>query len=314
MALLGEFTWRALSVSDLPAVVELERSSLVVDGGLPSLFQPEAISERYFPGTEGGQLGALGADGRLIAAVAVHVARGFERTALMTGQVRPDHRGKGLGRHIVRWATAGAAALLADAAASGGVVQLRNESLTEAADQLFRDEGFTQVDASLVMRRDLRQPLPFPALTPEIELVAWSPRLAGQFAQVYEPAFSDRPGFPGWSADEWIARATANDLVANWSLLARTNGMPVGFVIGCIDESTDPPGGFIWQVGVASGERLRRIGSNLLVESMRRMQAAGSHSAELTVHVDNPGAIRTYQQLHFETVGRRGLYERRIPA
>ncbi|MCI0577665.1 MAG: hypothetical protein L0331_15875 [Chloroflexi bacterium] len=44
---------------------------------------------------------------------------------------------------------------------------------------------------------------------------------------------------------------------------------------------------------------------------MRRMQAAGAVSAQLTVNVNNPGAIVAYEQLGFETIGRRARYERR---
>jgi ribosomal protein S18 acetylase RimI-like enzyme len=43
---------------------------------------------------------------------------------------------------------------------------------------------------------------------------------------------------------------------------------------------------------------------------MRRMQAAGAASAQLTVHINNPGAIQTYAQLGFVTIGRRALFER----
>ena len=45
---------------------------------------------------------------------------------------------------------------------------------------------------------------------------------------------------------------------------------------------------------------------------MRRMLAAGASSALLTVHLNNPGAIKAYTQLDFNTVGRRARYERMI--
>ena len=49
-----------------------------------------------------------------------------------------------------------------------------------------------------------------------------------------------------------------------------------------------------------------------MAETMRRMQAAGAVSVQLTVSVNNPGAIQTYAQLGFVTIGRRARYERTV--
>ncbi len=39
------------------------------------------------------------------------------------------------------------------------------------------------------------------------------------------------------------------------------------------------------------------------------MQAAGAESTQLTVNVNNPGAIQAYVKLGFATIGRRARYE-----
>jgi ribosomal-protein-alanine N-acetyltransferase len=64
------------------------------------------------------------------------------------------------------------------------------------------------------------------------------------------------------------------------------------------------------QIGVIPTQRRRGLGSGLIVETMRRMQAAGAVSVYLVVHVNNPGAIQTYTDLGFVTIGRRARYER----
>jgi ribosomal protein S18 acetylase RimI-like enzyme len=184
------------------------------------------------------------------------------------------------------------------------------ESLTEPADRLYQAHGFERVFDELVMRRDLQLPLPVRALPPDVTITSWRPDLAEQFFLAYDAAFHDRPGFPGWSAAEWIARVTENDLILEWSLLARAGGLPLGFVIGNIDLTTDPPGGYVWQIGVIPAQRRRGLASALLVETMRRMQAAGATSTQLTVHINNPGAIQAYARLGFATIGRRARYER----
>jgi len=40
------------------------------------------------------------------------------------------------------------------------------------------------------------------------------------------------------------------------------------------------------------------------------MQAAGAASTQLTVNINNPGAIQPYATLDFALIGRRARYER----
>ena len=142
-----------------------------------------------------------------------------------------------------------------------------------------------------------------------VKLVSWQLELADQFYQAYKASFRERPGFPGWSAEEWVGRVTNNDLIPEWSLLALADELPVGFLIGNIDLTTNPPGGDVWQVGVIPSQRRCGLGSALIVEALRRMVARGSVSVQLTVNVNNPGAIQTYLPLGFTQIGRRARYE-----
>jgi len=86
--------------------------------------------------------------------------------------------------------------------------------------------------------------------------------------------------------------------------------VPLGFIIGTIDLTGSPPGGYVWQIGVVPTARRRGLASALLIETLRRMQAAGAPCADLTVHTNNPGAIQAYAGLGFVTIGRRARYER----
>jgi mycothiol synthase len=308
---LPGLTWRPVGRDDLGVLGDLAHTCLVADGGLGFLFEPDALAERYFSGAPGACIGAFAPDRRLGAIAAVHLDSdsGAQR-AIIAGQVRPDLRGRGIGGYLMRWSQVQAQSLLAGGPGKRRVLQIRTESLTEPADRLYRAHGFECVDESLVMRRDLRLPLPDCHLPPGVTLAIWQPGLAEQFYQAYHAAFRDRPGFPGWSADEWITQVTSNDLIPNWSLLVRAADVPLGFIIGCVDATRTPPGGYVWQIGVIPSQRRRGLASALLVESMRRMQAAGSPWAELIVHLNNPGAIQAYARLGFTTIGRRARYER----
>ena len=308
---LPGLTWRRLDGNDLPALVELSRKCLAADGGLPSLFELEAVSGRYFPEEVGVQLGAFTGDGNLVASATVHLYEGSPAArVIITGQVQPDHRRRGVGSYLMDWSDARGLAILPSIPAASRVLRINTETLTSDADGLYRSRGFRPADESLVMRRDLRTALPDPSFPAGTTVAEWRPELAQWFFQAYEPAFRDRPGFPGWNDIEWTIRVTSNDLVPHWTLLVSAPDTPLGYVIGCSDASTTPGSGFVWQIGVIPRERRRGIASALLVESMRRMQAEGAPYVHLTVHTDNPSAIRAYERLGFEIVGRRAEYER----
>lgn len=311
----ADLRWRPVGREDLAAVVELARACLEADGGLPFLFVPEVIQERYFPDGPAKGIGAFLPDGRLAACTTLHLHGDPAKPLVkITGQVRPDSRGQGLGGYLMRWSQAQAHTLLPPAppTAAPAVLQVATESLTQPAHQLYLAHGYQCVFDELVMERDLRLPLPDRPLPQDVSIIPWQPALAEQFFQAYQAAFRERPGFPGYSAAEWIGGVTENDHKPGWSLLARVDGRPVGFVIGNIDLTRDPPGGHIWQVGVVPEQRRRGLASALLVETMRRMQAEGASPALLTVHLNNPGAIQAYDRLGFATIGRRARYERAV--
>src|SRR5947199_114760 len=125
------------------------------------------------------------------------------------------------------------------------------------------------------MRRDLRQPLPDCPLPAGVTLTTWQPQVAEQFYQAYRAAFDGTSGFRGWSAAEWISHVMENDHRPDWSLLACAGDATLGFIIGNIDLTGSPPGGFVWQIGVVPTARRRGLASALMVATLRRMQAAG---------------------------------------
>jgi mycothiol synthase len=142
-----------------------------------------------------------------------------------------------------------------------------------------------------------------------VRLREWSTQLAGQFFAVYAAAFADRPGFPGWSSEQWIEWISDDpDFAPQWTLLADADGRDIGFVAGAPDPHRDA--GWIVQVGVVPDARARGLGSALVAEVMRRIQAAGRQAVLLNVNTNNPGAASVYRRLGFTTTGQRARYER----
>jgi mycothiol synthase len=312
---MNNLMWRPIDQNDLEAIIELSQKCHAVDGGIGFMFEPDAIQSRYLPDEPSSGIAAYAPDGRLAAcaSVSIHGDPGRQR-ARIVGQVRPDVRKRGIGTYLMQWSQQQAEAMLAGVPEAQRMMQIATESLTEPAHRLYLAHGFACVFEELVMERDLHLPLLERPLPQDVTITNWQPDLAEQFFQAYHASFRERPGFPGFSAAKWIGLVTENDHKPEWSILARVDSEPAGFVIGNIDLSKDPPGGHIWQVGVIPSQRRRGLASALLVETMRRMQAAGASPALLTVHINNPGAIEAYFRLGFITVGRRARYERRIEA
>jgi ribosomal protein S18 acetylase RimI-like enzyme len=304
--------WRPISRDDLAAVVDLARACLRVDGGLPFLFMPEVLQGRFFPDTPGAGIGAFDAGQRLGACVTVHLDEdGATQRATLTGYVRPDLRRRGLGAYLMRWGQTQAQTLFTEPAVDQRVLRIATESLTEPAHLLYLAHGYAPESEDWIMRRDLRLPLPAQPLPEGVTLATWAPETAGQFFQAYHAAFLERPGFPNPSAEQWIDGVNGNDLVTEWTLLAREGDQPLGFVIGALGDLTaSPPDGYVVQIGVVPEARRRGLASALIVEALRRMQAAGAPSADLQVHTNNPGAIQAYAGLGFVTIARRVRYER----
>jgi ribosomal protein S18 acetylase RimI-like enzyme len=230
------------------------------------------------------------------------------------GFVHPDWRGRGLGGYAVDWALA----------VGRGPVRVETETLSADAEALFASRGLRQVFAEDVMRMGLsdaavaRHWAPWPGTS---VVRAWTPGLSAEFFATYAASFVDRPGFPGWPAEQWIEWISGDDDFApQWTLLASPAGL--ASTVDGIDTSSTPGEGFIacadlpdshegWivQVGVVPAARRRGLGTALVTEVLRRMVAAGRHTCWLDVNVNNPGAAQIYQRLGFTVAGRRARYE-----
>jgi mycothiol synthase len=288
---LVSVTWAAVPFHDEAELVSLASRCLAADGGMPLAADAEFLRRRWRGRAIQGRDGA----GRLVAAGVVRPAEGG---VTFCGLVDPGAREQGAGSYLLDWG-------LAEGAAQDQPVTVETESVTAAAEALFAARGLEQVFAEDVMRIDLAAGVPDLVWPAGSELTTWSAADAERFHRVYEAAFRERPGFPGWSADEWIADLAEDDeFRPQWSTLVAVPGLgDAGFVTAAVD--------WIVQVGVAPAARGRGIGGALVAEALRRMRADGGTQAWLNVNVDNP-AVRLYGRLGFEHRGRRARY--RFPA
>jgi len=295
--------WRPLQPADLAALTALTSACLAADGGLPLAANADFIEGRYLSAPAYATIGAFDHNRRLVACTAAQLAETPEEyRGLIVGQVHPAYRRRGLGTFLIRWGMRQARLLLEPCPTDRSqVLCITTESLTEASAELYARYGFTQQFGETVMGRSLDMPLPDRPLPYDITIETWTPALAGLFFEAYQASFRDRPGFPGWSAKEWIEWVADDEtFLPELSLLACREGKPIGFIV-CGEE-------WIVQVGVRPEERGRGIASALVVEVLRRFRAAGGERVLLDVNVNNPTAARVYARLGFEVVGQRARY------
>ncbi len=292
MPVSDDLTWAPLGDGAVDDLVGLAAACLAADGGLPLAADPAFVRRRW---TGEGVTATGGRDGagRLVAAVAVRPT-GAAGGATVTTLLHPAAR---VGDRADRLLDRG----LTEAARRGGTITVETESLTAAQEELFAARGLRQVFAEDVMRIDLAEGVPEAVWPHGTTLREWTEETAPRFFAVYAAAFRERPGFPGWSADEWIGDlAEDEEFRPRWSVLASVPGLgDAGFVTGAV--------GWIVQVGVVPSARGAGLGAALVCESLGRMRAAGATEAWLDVNVDNP-ASRLYRRLGFRPMGRRARY------
>ena len=288
-------TWTSLSESDFDDLATLATRCLAADGGLPQADAPAFLRRRWAAGGVV-TIAARGDGGRLVAAGAVRPATPGEGSRF-TGLVDPAARRRGIGSRLLDWGLA----------ESARPVTVETESLKEAARELFAARGLRQEFAEDVLRIELSTAPPAGARPVGTVLADWSDATADRFFAVYEAAFQERPGFPGWTAQEWIdAVAEDDEFRPQWSVLASLPGLgDAGFVTATV--------GWIDQVGVAPAARGRGLGAALIGESVARMRADGATEAWLNVNVNNR-ASRLYRRLGFADRGRRARFQLDTPA
>ena len=186
-------------------------------------------------------------------------------------------------------------------------VRVFSECLTDAETCRWAAAGFDLVFEELAMERDLSDTegspeVRWPAGSTVLE---WGDAAAAASFGVYEAAFRDRPGFPGWSRSEWLERLTGDaDFVPETSVSVLLDGVPAGFVV-CSR-------GWIDQIGVAPAHRRIGLATAIVTEATCRMRATGTRVARLHVNANNPEARATWRHLGWRESGRRGRFERLV--
>lgn len=309
---MQELRWAPPSPEDDPEWAALLSSMEAVDRR-GETYELEDLADEWASVWSDPDTGArFGWDGsELVAFVWLKVLRGQRQAhrVVCWGGVRPSHRRRGIGTHLIGWALQRATEI-----ASGldptFPTNVQVDAAAHQADLLAvaSRAGFEPVRQFLEVARPARAPVPeLPAPT-GLALVPWSPEVdeAARLAQV--DAFADHWGSEPRTPEEWAQWYTGHrSFRPDLSRLAvdPTSGEVVSLVLSAAypqDWDVTPVEAWINTVGTRRSWRGKGVARWLLADVLGRIAAAddGFERTILGVDAESPtGALRLYRDLGF---------------
>lgn len=224
--------------------------------------------------------------------------------------VHPAHRGRGLGRALVK---------AAEAASPDGRLRLWSHGDHPGAAALAASLGYERIRSLWVMRRDLASALP-PLEVPEgVRLRTF--RVGAdedEWLAVNAAAFASHPEQGAWTADDLAARLSEPwfDAAGFFVAVDAATGAMLGYhwtkVHGGDGAHQHSPIGEVYVVGVSPDAQGRRLGAFLTMTGLHHLRDAGLTSVMLYVESDNAAALRVYDRLGFTHASSDVMY-RRLP-
>jgi mycothiol synthase len=225
----------------------------------------------------------------------------------LEGRVRPDHRGRGIGRRLMSWSLARGGEIHAERhpEAPGSLVVSVSQPMTSLG-SLVRRAGLQPERWYRQMERTLTD-LPALEPVPGIELVPFTADRDDEVRRAHNAAFTQHHGSSERDPATWQSlftgqRAFRPDL----SVLALEDGVVLGYLLAYVYEAdtlaTGQRRADFGQIGVLPQARGRGLASAVIAAALRAAADSGCQGAALQVDSDNvTGALRLYEKLGFTT-------------
>ena len=315
-------TWRAATPADAVAIHACEREIGVADH--PRYTTPlEEIEEDFahsYTDASTDSLVAVDDEGNVLAwgmAVLLPGQDTLVRTVLYGG-VRPDWRGRGLGRQLLHWQQQrGLQQLASSEKTLPGWLVMSTEDSVEATKKLYERFGFRPARYFLELRRDLAAPVDPVPLGEGLAIEEFTAERSEETRLARNDAFRDHWGSQPSTDEQWkslvdssIFRPHLSHVVVDTTV---AGGAGAGFVLSTVNEEDWPGQGFrsayIELVGVARNWRGRGIAPALLAHALNTIAAEGLDAAVLDVDSDSPtGALGLYERQGFTQSNRTVNY------
>ncbi|MGN6753782.1 MAG: GNAT family N-acetyltransferase [Intrasporangium sp.] len=237
------------------------------------------------------------------------------RRVVLAGEVRPDWRGRGVGRAVMTWQLAHARQwYAAHHLPEHGPLRLSVFSDGKKADEhrlaervgLSRSRYYAELTRSFGAGEAIEVP-PLEGL----EIRPWRTSTPEETLAVRNACFRDHWGSVDRPMQSWMASLEAKAFRPEWSFVAvdRSSGEIAGFLMSsAYEQDWEPQGyrsGYVELLGTLRPYRGRGIATALILSAMRAFLDDGMEAAEIGVDAENPtGAFGLYTGLGFaETSG-----------
>lgn len=323
LALPDGLTARPLQIDDVAAVAALLAAAEHIDG---TGEYPDADDLAEWWTGWGADVARDGVAVRdpagLVVGYATTLAQPTFREAFdvyVEGRVRPDHRGRGIGRAMLSWGLDRGRALHAERHPEAPArLKIGVPEAMTSLESLVRREGLTPERWYRAMERPLRD-LPPAVGLPGIELVPYTPDRDDEVRRAHNASFTEHHGSSERDPATWRSlftgqRAFRPDL----SGLALEDGAVVGYALAYVYEADTRATGerqlHLGQIGVLPRARGRGVASAVITASLRAAAAGDCVRAGLDVDSANvTGALHLYERLGFTTARTSVSWELALP-
>jgi GNAT superfamily N-acetyltransferase len=216
--------------------------------------------------------------------------------------VRPTHRGRGIGTALLSWIEARAGAL-----GEPRVGQTKTDANTGARELLI-SSGYEPSWTSWIIRMELAQPPEPPVVPPGISIRPYERSDARLVHQVIDDAFSEWPGRDPEPYEVWAAQAIAHPAFEPaLSPLAFDGEELVGVVL----SSDFPEEGWIDQLATKATHRRRGIAQALLRTALGGFYERGRAMAGVSTD-SRTGALGLYEKVGMRVVRQYTRYTKHL--
>ena len=283
---LRGFTTRPATTADAPAVYDLVRACEADLDGTAEVDLDDVVTDLARPGMDLSRDTVLVHDtaGTLVAWAQVY------RVERVDAQVRPGHRGQGIGRALLEWSEARVREL-------GGLKagQTVTDNNTAAA-ALLRGRGYAATDTAWILEIRLDAEPVVPELPAGYALRTFEPGRDDQAAyRLIEDAFGEWPDRKPATFEDWTAFCVGREtFVADLSPLVVRGDEIVGAAM-VLDYAEDAEG-YVHQLAVHRDHRHRGLARTLLRHAFRDAYRQGRRSCCLSTN-SYTGALTLYERV-----------------